>query len=508
MRGIFKFIKGVFSRFIPVFLIGCCWSCEDFLNELPDNRVEITDLDKAAQVLTNGYSVASYAFTDWMTDDAGYTVGTRIRLNHSQAFAWEDFTDGPDEWDTPNYFWFETYKAISHANEVLTVLDELPEEEEDDKERKQALRAEALLIRAYGHFMLVNLFAPHYDPRTSRIDLGIPYIKTPEKKLFQKYERLSVEGTYQQILSDLLLGLRLIDDRFLSNSGKYHFNKNAALAFAARVYLYRYDYNSVIDYASRLLGTTTESASNYVRDMTSIEYDQVRSSIDAYTQLYTSPDEPANLLLMRKFSLVQRPDFGHGPIDQTMNEVFGFNLFSGVDRRENPALVKGENGQLPLRYQSLFQRSSLNSDVGSPYHIALAFRGEEVLLNRAEAYTQLGLLDNAVQDLQVLIERRYEGEPKFSLAILREYWREVDDQVDEVSDQNLLFDYIFREKRKEFIVQGLRWFDIKRFGWTVVHDIVTDFGIERDVLAPDDIRKVMQLPQSAIDVGGLEPNPR
>ncbi|XLL74012.1 RagB/SusD family nutrient uptake outer membrane protein, partial [Myroides odoratimimus] len=38
------------------------------------------------------------------------------------------------------------------------------------------MRAEALLARAYNHFMLVNLWAKHYNPATAESDLGIPYV--------------------------------------------------------------------------------------------------------------------------------------------------------------------------------------------------------------------------------------------------------------------------------------------------------------------------------------------
>jgi len=33
--------------------------CNDFLSEVPDNRVSLDDLDKAAQLLTNAYTDAA-----------------------------------------------------------------------------------------------------------------------------------------------------------------------------------------------------------------------------------------------------------------------------------------------------------------------------------------------------------------------------------------------------------------------------------------------------------------
>ena len=61
-------------------------SCDSFLDEIPDNRVELNTLDKAAQLLTNGYSAASPAFTDWMTDDVQFTLGTNIRPEQLEIY--------------------------------------------------------------------------------------------------------------------------------------------------------------------------------------------------------------------------------------------------------------------------------------------------------------------------------------------------------------------------------------------------------------------------------------
>ena len=69
-----------------------------------------------------------------------------------------------------------------------------------------------------------------------------------------------------------------------------------------------------------------------------------------------------------------------------------------------------------------------------------------------------------------------------------------------------MLDYTLLERRKEFIAQGLRWFDIKRHSLEVQHVLADGFSTIR--LEEDDLRKVLQIPTSAVDVGGLKPNPR
>lgn len=472
-------------------------SCS-FLDEQPDNRVELDNLEKAAQLLVSGYSVASPNFTDWMTDDVVWTLGTNIRLEHEQLYRWEEVdAGGPTVLDTPDFYWYETYNAIAHANEVLAILDDLPAVSGEDKAFKDAIEGEALLIRAYGHFMLVNMFGKHYDPQTAGDDLGVPYIKDPETEFLVGYERESVRKVYNEIEDDLLDGLELIDDSFFANSGKYHFNRNAALAFATRFYLFQRDYNAVIRYANQMLGANPEA---FVRDLTSDQFRGASSSVTEYPQIYSSPDQGANLLLMRKISLVQRLDFAFGVDRNDYSSLFSTNPFVNTvtDRRENPAFIKGENALYPLRYQSLFERASLNANVGFPYYIHMAFTGEEVLLNRAEAKAITGDESGALADLQVLINNRYDGgDITVTLESLNALLRFNDDFLN-------LVNYIIIERQKEFIVQGMRWFDLKRFGFAIQHD--SPFG--SDILTADDPRKVLQIPESAQEVGGLEANPR
>ena len=483
---------GVLLLCFIFFLSGC----NEFLDETPDNRVALDNLEKAAQLLVSAYSVASPNFTDWMSDDVQFTTGTTLRLNHQQIYSWDDVTTGPTDQDTPDYFWFQTYEAIAHANEVLDILEGLPAETEEELTRKRAVESEALLTRAYGHFMLVNLFGEHFG--NPNADLGVPYIREPETTFLAQYERETVNRVYDFVEEDMLRGLELVDDSFFENSGKYHFNRNAALAFASRFYFFKGDYVRCLQFSDELLGT---NPGNFVRDLTSNEFQQARSSVTEYPQLYTSPEQAANLLLMRKFSLVQRTDFAYGPDENQYRQLFASNPFSSlIDARENPAFVKGFNGVYPARYQSLFERTSINANVGFPYYIHMAFTGEEVLLNRAEANTRQGNFDAAIADLQVLSDRRYTGgTPVVSREAILNFVGGDDLQL------ALLVYIIEIERRKEFIMQGMRWWDIKRFGFTVEHDFPGGGVI---TLADDDLRRVLQIPSSAVDVGGLEPNPR
>jgi starch-binding outer membrane protein, SusD/RagB family len=479
------FYRNLIRILLPALLI--LGGCDKYLEENPDNRVELDTPEKAAQLLTNAYCDGSYTFTEWMTDEVNYTYSTQKLPEHEQAYLWEDFT-GSDQ-DTPSSFWGETYEAIAHANEVLKVIDQM----EGDQKAKDAVKGEALLARAYGHFMLVNLFAEHYDEDDAEDDLGIPYVTEPEEEFIKSYKRHTVQEVYDFIENDLLDGLELVDNSFYANSGKYHFTREAALAFASRFYLFKGDLADCIKYSTELLGTDPD---NFVKDLPTIQRERI--NIEDYIRLYHAPTDPSNLLLMRQVSNFHLPSLGHWPSSDTYGNLYGSNPFGETDLRENPAWQAGSNGIAATKYEFLFERSSLTSNVGFNYTIFLGFRGEEVLLNRAECYVLQNKINLAVADLQVLSSKRFEEPVTLTIQVLRNYYGSS-------QDQEITLDYILTERMKEFMHEGIRWFDIRRYQIPVEHELPDGSTVK---LKAKDKRKVIQIPQSAIDVGGLEPNPR
>jgi hypothetical protein len=478
---------------LAILSLAIAASCDKFLEENPDNRVELNSTEQAAQLLTNAYSNAAYTFTEWMGDNVVFTTGTTKLPEHNQSYQWEDVTSINQ--DTPGNFWTATYDAIAHANEVLAVIKTLPGEHD----RKNAVEGEALLTRAYGHFMLVNLFAKDFDSQTAGDDPGIPYVKEPETVFLKQYERGTLEDVYEDIEEDLLDGLDLVDESFYANSGKYHFSRNAALAFASRFYLLKGDFDKCMRYSSQMLGADPDV---FIKDIAGLLEESPTG--ENFIQQFTSAADGSNLLLIR--NITNFPvTVGYWPSPNLIGFLYGDNENVGnpwgaEDIRTSlryPIYLRGSGWGLG-KYEFLFERTSLTSNVGLYYSIMPVFRGEEVLLNRAESYVYLEQVNNALADLQIYIAKRYTGNPPLTLATLRSYYQSTNDS------QNVL-SYIIEERRKEFMHEGLRWFDIKRYRFSVVHDTENGNLIE---LAPDDKRKILQIPQTAIDVGGLEPNPR
>lgn len=84
------------------------------------------------------------------------------------------------------------------CNPILSQLDNATGSEE----KKKQLKCEALTLRAYFHYLLVNKFAKAYNPSTAADDRGIIYM-TEDKDIEQPQEQSTVQQVYDHILEDV-----------------------------------------------------------------------------------------------------------------------------------------------------------------------------------------------------------------------------------------------------------------------------------------------------------------
>ena len=193
----------------------------------PDDRTVIDSPDKVKELLVSAYPQAHYMlFAEFMSDntqDKGAWLYSIYPRRQEEAYYWEVVSE--ETQDTPDFYWYGCYKAIAAANHALYAIEQMPNPED-----YEAYKGEALVARAYAHFMLVNFWAEHYDPATAETALGVPYVTEPEREALVIYERETVADVYKKIEDDLQAGLPLIRDNAY-DVAKYHFNRAAAHAF-------------------------------------------------------------------------------------------------------------------------------------------------------------------------------------------------------------------------------------------------------------------------------------
>lgn len=501
-------------------------SCSDFLDTLPDNRTEIDSADKMAKLLVSAYPTTTYILLTEMSSDNAMDNGISYDLigqQQEEAYLWKDVTAESN--DSPKMLWDAHYNAIAAANQVLQQI-----EEEGSPAGMNPHKGEALLCRAYSHFVLANLFCMPYNPATASTELGIPYATRPETEVRPYYERGTLAETYKYIQEDLEAGLPLINDNLYSVP-KYHFNIKAAYAFAARFYLFTQQWNEVIKVADRVLGTVP---SKVLRDWSGI----IQSASKDVANVYNDPKLACNLMFLPSYS-----ETGYVLGSYTLGERYGHG--NEIFTSETVAAYYNDNicpwGRLAMLNQIsaletknnffksmvYFEYIDKESGTGYVHYLDIPFRTDETLLCRAEAYTLLGGEENenkALADINMWIKshsttktattlreinRFYDGigyasTESTQLRSIKKHLNPLGFTVEEGSQQENMIQLILHLRRIELLHDGMRWFDLKRYGIELVHN---QDGNSDIVLKKDDKRRAFQLPQDVISAG-LQANPR
>ena len=167
---------------------GILSSCNDFLNVNPDNRTQIDTPEKVRQVLVSAYPENSFALMgEYMSDNVDEYQNTYSNIAIDEMYRWKDATQVTN--DTPNRLWGTYYSSIANANEALKAIEKLGG---PTTELLRLCKGEALLCRAYAHFMLVNIFCMNYGMPNSNNDMGIYYMYDTDTRIGQMNPRGTV----------------------------------------------------------------------------------------------------------------------------------------------------------------------------------------------------------------------------------------------------------------------------------------------------------------------------
>lgn len=478
--------------------------CNDFLDKVPDNRTVIDSPEAVGELLVTAYPSGTYTmFCEAMSDNAGDKGPQQYLLDdrdNEYAYYWRDVPGIYQE--TPTFYWNYTYSAIAAANQALAAIEEAGGGPEYDP-----YRGEALVARAYAHFMLVNIFSLHYNPATAATDLGVPYVDKCENVVLGNYERESVQECYDRIRKDLETGMPLLDDNIYTVP-KYHFSIAAANAFASRFYLYIGEWDKAIDCATVALGS---NPANILRDWGGAVYQGPYASLET---MYGSTEESSNLLLASCIS-------GLGREFILYRHFFTYDKY--VDFVRKP-MITGTEWYYKMygskdwvlnipKFKDYFKADGLNAETGLAYTMIPLLTGEETLLNRAEAYAMRnkgGDRDKFLADVSTFMSKRVKGySPITSISKMRTIFGgdpKLEPFYPMSEDQQTMVKCLAFLRQFEFIFEGMRWFDVKRFNIEVVH-APYNHPEQADTLKKGDLRRAVQVPVAAQSYN-IVPNPR
>ena len=503
-------------------------SCDKFLDVMPDNRAEIDTIKNIQNLLRSAYLDHDYQLiaefssdnVQCLSDDNPYT--SRFI---EQVYEWKDITESNNS--DVEAIWSSCYNGIAAANYALQGIDELGGPTTDEL---AAAKGEALVCRAYLHFILVNMFSLNYNSSTSNTDLGIHYMTEIEHTLHPHYERGTVAEVYANIEKDLEEGLPLIADAFYQVP-KYHFNQKAAYAFAARFFLYYEKWDKVIEYADKVLGTAPKTM---LRDYAALG--DMTQTFSAVAHEYINAELNCNLMMMTGYSSL---GLCFGPYytwakyastpyvmnNESANAVQPWGQLSYYSTTKTyPATNLSKTIFWRATYD--FEYTDAVAGIGYYHTVCPAFTADECLLNRAEAYIMLNEYEDACDDLTLWVSNvarsgytaitpesvqsfyagvgySNEGDEPLSSTVKKRLHPAFDIGEDGGVQESML-QAVLTARRIETVPFGLRWFDVKRYGIEICRVTLTAAGMPGEItdkLSVDDKRRAIQIPKKVIDAG-------
>jgi hypothetical protein len=309
--------------------------------------------------------------------------------------------------------WSNLYQRIYAANAMIEGLDAATNL---TPSIKLQLKGEALFIRAFNYFYLVNLFGP------------VPLNLSTDYTANQAAKRTPENIVYQQIIADLKSSEGLLSEDYVT-SEKVRPNASAARALLARTYLYLEDWENAEKYATLVIGKN-------IYNLIALDDVFLKNSKEAIWQLM--PAAGTNTLEGNLFIL------NATPVYISLDEKLVMNGFETNDKRKTSWIRSFSNSTGTYFYP--FKYKVKSSTAVTEYSMVL--RLAEQYLIRSEARANRNNIIEAIKDIDAIRNRA-------GLALLSS-------SNPNIGKSNLL-NIIQGERKIELLSEwGHRWFDLKR----------------------------------------------
>ena len=517
-------------------------SCDEYLDELPDDRAELNTELKITQLLVSAYpSCNNSMVAEFMSDNVddngrGYSAPPILE----DLYKFKDTSEEGN--DTPYYLWNGYYESVATVNQALEAAAAL-----GNPESLRGSIAEAKLIRAYSMFNLAYIFCMAWNEQKADEYMGLPYPLEPEQDINTKYERGTLRQLYEAINKDIeeaLPDIREAEAGYATPA--YHFTARAAYAFAARFNLFYNKWDKAVEYATECLGT---DPTLLMRD-----YDPYRDlGSQDFFNLWIRSSDQANIMMLATYSISPRYQtssyrYAHN-YNMTAYETYWVDAPWGSGSDENSIIYANKmygNNQVVM-FPSFFENFEYTDKVagiGYTHAVFPAFTGDLTILDRAEALILLKRYDEAMRDINTWIgthcQDKYETDENSDTRVLKraapgeltvadidtfmvhlDYAKRTPEgrldrsmrkhmhpqgfTIDpEGSDQECLLQFVLHLRRLESVRYGYRFGDVKRYGIEYAH---LNSYEDANVFIAGDLRGAVQIPQTVI-TAGLPGNPR
>lgn len=436
--------------------------CDDFLDITPTGKVIATTGEEYRALLTYEYKYfpkdryLTTVRTDEVVLSEPSTSSTDLDA-YLDLWRWKD--DAPAT--TTSYFsWRGYYHTIYIANYIIEHRDEIKDTKAAEVNQ---LVGEAYMLRAYCHFILVNLYAQpytHCDPSTTR---GIPLMVEADVTAIPGSS--SVAAVYETILADVDQAAQLLNVDQWDEGETYRFNTISAKALRSRVCLYMGRWQEALDAANEVIAAHGE-----LQDM------NLAVSATGY-MLPNNYKSVESIVALEKYSSNENTVISHP------EPSFVTGLYRSGDQRR----TKYFRRQSSRLYDLLKDASDEN---------VCSFRSAEAYLNAAEASVQLGKSSTEIIDILTPLMQKRLNATALTTTVTAMSSMTQDQLLQEVYD----------ERARELAFEGHRWFDLRR---TTMQQLQKTYEMQPDedgtprsetyTLEQGDSRYTMRFPTEAVE---------
>ena len=431
-------------------------SCSSFLEEYSQDQAQVEtwqDLDEL--LLGDGYWAPSkfqtssgdinsmfpmlHFMTDELKQNENVVDETQDLLSYKTAlfpyYTWQQTmcVDEDFEYVTgDDSYWNSLYKHINTTNMVLSLIDEQPAPTADDLAGRERVKGEALFLRALYYFTLVNLYGAPYDPSTAATAQAVP-VKLTEYVEDKEYVRNTVAEVYEQILADLTEAEKCLDGK--ERKSVYHANQTAAYLLHSRVCLYMQNWADAAKYARLVLDRQSS-----LLDLSTLAVGDNSLSKDSPETIFST----GGYLISNIFA-DYKSYWGYRIEPYFLISDDMMQLYSAVDDYRSQLYV-GQSEKYAV--SPVFTKvSGQRSTWGSYQEVSdcFLFRTPEAYLTLAEASAYAGDEATARTTLEQFLRTR----------------RVTGSAVTESG--HALIDLIRDERAREFLLEGHRWYDLRRY---------------------------------------------
>lgn len=406
------------------------FSCKKFLEIAPPKSSSVQETifttdDVATSAITGIYrsmALTSNSFASGGFSSVGSVAGCSadeligynpilVEFYENQLTPSNSYVSGP--------LYSVPYKCIYTAN---AVLEGLSAPNGVTPPVKAQLEGEALFIRAFSYFYLINLFG------------GVPLQLTTDYRVTQVLPRAQVSQIYEQIVTDLERAENLLTETYVTTE-RIRPNKSAAQAMLARVYLYMQNWEKAEKYASLVIGKTG------TYNLVGFDAVFLKNSNEAIWQLM--PTANSNSGDGNLFVLVATP------IYVSLRKDFVESAFEAGDKRKSSWVQTYTNATGTYYYPFKYKIRSSTSIT----EYSMVLRLAEQYLIRAEARINQDKIELGIRDLNLVRLRTLpNGTNSNPLPGIPATLNKGDALL-----------AVEKERRIELFAEwGHRWFDLKR----------------------------------------------